>query len=284
MSEATVGMLQGPSTNCFAALGRMATPARTNPITQEVIFSVNGLSILVDKNMTKDICFSVALQKLFDYLIICFSEQNDYRSTGILNREIQIELKKYASLLGIAHTYQITDEIARNLQLLCNITIEYESVLGRTHVLESAEIKNRRIYATFAETFARHLNSLYIMQFPLSLLSTKARNPNTYYLGRKIALHHSIKNNQKRGTESVLTVKSLIAASPNLPSIEEIRLKNRQYTQLIRRPFEGALDALVASEVLENWYYCPQYSRILIHGAGDFSDFMDAKITYKLCD
>lgn len=53
---------------------------------------------------------------------------------------------------------------------------------------------------TFTADMANYLNQAYIMQYPLELLAISERNPNAYPIARKLALHHSIDNNPKKGT------------------------------------------------------------------------------------
>lgn len=69
---------------------------------------------------------------------------------------------------------------------------------------------------------ANYLNQAYIMQYPLELLAISECNPNAYPIARKLALHHSIDNNHKKGTANIISVAKLLESAPEIPSIEVV--------------------------------------------------------------
>ena len=99
---------------------------------------------------------------------------------------------------------------------------------------------------------ANYLNQAYIMQYPLDLLSISERNPNAYPIARKLALHHSIDNNHKKGTSNIISVAKLLESAPEIPSIEVVRAGNQSWSDRIKDRLEKALDTI--SDIIP-WEY-----------------------------
>ncbi|MDW7799615.1 hypothetical protein SCQ32_09935 [Streptococcus canis] len=91
---------------------------------------------------------------------------------------------------------------------------------------------------------AHYLNQSYIMQYPLDLLAIGERNPNAYPVARKLALHHSIDNNHKKGTANIISVAKLLESAPEIPTIEAVRAVNGSWGERIKDKLEKALDAV----------------------------------------
>jgi hypothetical protein len=115
-----------------------------------------------------------------------------------------------------------------------------------------ADDKKKAIVFTFGTTFYNMLLGNTIMHYPeqLQTLNSK-RNPNSYYLLRKIAEHKNMNVGKKN--EDIIAIKTLLAVATFLPSYEEVMAGNRNITDRIITPFERDMDAL--SETL-SWNYC----------------------------
>ena len=72
----------------------------------------------------------------------------------------------------------------------------------------------------------------YIMQYPTALLKHDNRKPNAYVIGRKMAFHNSNDQNRAAGTDSTLSVKSLLAAAPEIPTIDDIKARGQRSWKL----------------------------------------------------
>lgn len=77
------------------------------------------------------------------------------------------------------------------------------------------------------------------------------RNPNSYYLLRKIAEHKNMNIGKKN--EDIISVKTLLAAAPFIPSYNTVTKSDRHYDTRIIAPFERDMDAL--GEAIQ-WEYC----------------------------
>ena len=117
---------------------------------------------------------------------------------------------------------------------------------------------------------ANYLNQAYIMQYPLDLLSISERNPNAYPIARKLALHHSIDNNHKKGTANIISIAKLLEVAPEIPNIEAVRRVNGSWSERIRGSLEKALDAL---EGIVSWEYSNSKSAPLTDTQLDLSDY-----------
>ena len=90
------------------------------------------------------------------------------------------------------------------------------------------------------------------MPYPAQLQTLNSkRNPNSYYLLRKIAEHKNMNIGKKN--ENIIAVKTLLSVAPFLPTYEEVMETGRQLDQRIIKPFERDMDAL---ETTLSWHYC----------------------------
>lgn len=104
----------------------------------------------------------------------------------------------------------------------------------------------------FSDIFYKLLLGYPVMPYPPQLWRLNAkRNPNSYYLLRKIS---ELKNmNAGKKNEDTIAVKTLLGASPYIPSYEEVMEGNRNLNSRIIEPFERDMDAL---EETLTWEYC----------------------------
>ena len=117
---------------------------------------------------------------------------------------------------------------------------------------------------------ANYLNQAYIMQYPLELLAISECNPNAYPIARKLALHHSIDNNHKKGTANIISVAKLLESAPEIPSIEVVRAGNQSWSDRIKDRLEKALDTI--SDIIP-WEYSNSKGAPLTDSQLDISDY-----------
>lgn len=77
------------------------------------------------------------------------------------------------------------------------------------------------------------------------------RNPNSFYFLRRIVEKQT--NERRKKNDGIIAVKTLLTATPNLPSYEKVMETDRHVKQRIIEPFERDMNAL--SEVV-SWEYC----------------------------
>ena len=90
------------------------------------------------------------------------------------------------------------------------------------------------------------------MPYPAQLWRiNQKRNPNSYYFLRRIAEHKNMNIGKKN--EDIISVKTLLSASPYLPKRADVAKAGRQLKQRIIDPFERDMDELEETLL---WEYC----------------------------
>ena len=123
--------------------------------------------------------------------------------------------------------------------------------------ISSFRVRGTTLILNFDIEIARYLVQSYQMQWPPALLLHDNRDPNSYAIGRKLALHHSMDNNAAVGTDCTISVKSLLAEAPDISTIEELRAKGqRNWKRLIKEKLEAALNKnITTAPLLKRWEY-----------------------------
>ena len=79
---------------------------------------------------------------------------------------------------------------------------------------------------------------------------------NAYKIGLEIAKHHSIDNNAAAGTESTLSVKSLLSYAPDIPTYEKLKEQGqRNWKDKIKKVLDESLNYQVTGGLWEKWEY-----------------------------
>ena len=126
---------------------------------------------------------------------------------------------------------------------------------GGDWIIAGGKADSKWIRITFHPLYAETLiGNKIIMQFPKALLKLSGQKSNAYFIGCKMALHNSIKNNVIRESNNSLQVETLLD-SAEFPFIEDIRKQRASWIQKLRTPFETALDTLKEEGIISNWYY-----------------------------
>ena len=145
-------------------------------------------------------------------------------------------------------------EVQKDLRLLCATQIGWDDG-GAVRILDTGCVRNGQIIVDFSQQMATHLlQKCPYMWYPLKLMQLSGRYPLSYSLGRSMALHSSIINNQRRGTDQSYSVRRLLRYCRSLPTPEEVRTRNGNYRQAVIRPFTEALDRLLEMDIID-WNY-----------------------------
>ena len=184
----------------------------------------------------------------------------------------------YAAAITASKRRDTQKELQKDLRLLCATQIGWDDG-GAVRILDAGCVHNGQIIATFSERMADYLlHHCFAMWYPLKLMHLSGKSLLAYSLGRCMALHSSIFNNQLRGTDGVLCVRSLLQYCRSLPTPEEVRTRNGNYRQAIIRPFTEALDKLLEMDIID-WNY---------RGGEEFpenySDFMRETVEYFMVE
>jgi hypothetical protein len=217
-------------------------------------------------------------------MAIMFLTANNYYNADRITPTVEIPLIDYGEKCG----YQLTPrkmatleeqaaedkavhnrivefkkDVRRDLRDIAETKWTAEETRGRNkgdyaemRIISSHRIIKGLIRINFDVDAAAYLVHSPVMQHPMALFAVDNRNPNAYVLGYKIALHNSNDNNAARGTNNTLSVKSLLAAAPEIQSYEELQARGqRNWKDKIKKPLENSLNELVKRGVLSKWEY-----------------------------
>ena len=275
-------MLNGSLVNDIMQLNTRGMKA--DPFTKKaVVFTKDGHKLTIN-NFDKLLkALSTPAKKLVNTAIMYLTNVNYYRSHNI-TPTVEIPLVAYGEACG----YQLTPrkmatkeeqtaedkavkkrirefqkEVKGDLRDITAVQWTAEETKGRNKgdyadmtIISSHRITNGLIRINFDIDAANYLVNSYVMQHPIALLKIDNRNPNAYALGVKIAQHYSNDNNAIIGTNNTLSVKSLIAAAPEIQTIEELQARGqRNWKDKIKRPLESSLDLLIKVGVFSRWEY-----------------------------
>ena len=290
-------MFQGPGTNRLAQLGARRPTAEVDPITGEATITKGDLTVFIDQwnSRSAGSGLKVSTFKLLDVCALALTAVNTYRPAGgqAPKTSVSIDLDDYMGICGIPDTKPSKDKTRRkvkeDLETLFNISLEWSEPLGgktadyaKMRIITSQGIKNGRILVNFSPEMAAYLTGAYVMQYPMAVLKIDERNSAAYHFGRKLALHHSMESNRAGGTANIISVKSLLASAPDIPSPEEVAESGRQFEQRIQSPFTRAMEAL---EDFIGWEFCNSGGQPLEPGQLDdfrYSIFIDCYIKFEI--
>lgn len=280
-----VPMLNGTATNKLAIIGRNTEPTRINPLADNEATIENGdFKVFIEK-YSDEKNLKVGVIKLLDLLAVELTKVNHYRAKEptTLQTTVTISLDDYMTYLGIKNIdnpntrKDARKRLKKALDTIYSISLEWEEKSGKEvksyakmRIAEAHGIKRGIVSFTFTKSMASYLNQAYIMQYPLDLLAIGERNPNAYPIARKLALHHSIDNNYKKGTANIISVAKLLESAPEIPTIEVVRAGNQSWNDRIKDRFEKALDA---GEGIISWEYCNSKGIPLTDKQLEFSDY-----------
>ena len=255
-------MLNGTATNKLATIGRKTKPTRINPLADnEATIEYGDFKVFIEKYSNKK-SLKVGVVKLLDILAIKLTKLNHYKDkdANTLKRTVTFSLDEYMTYLDIKDVKDARKRLKEALDTLYSISLEWEEKsrgevknYTKMRICEAQGINRGIASFTFTADMANYLNQAYIMQYPLELLAISERNPNAYPIARKLALHHSIDNNIKRGTANIISVAKLLEVAPEIPNIEAVRKVNGSWNERIRGSLEKALDAIGG---ILSWEYC----------------------------
>jgi hypothetical protein len=245
---------QGTATNAFTKI-KPNTKRNTviDPITGTATITQGDFSITIPE-FTKLTGFKTSTYQLLDALTVAFTE------TGAKNSVITLSLEEYMAKRGLKDKKEARKQVTDDLETLFNAKISFkekrkkgqEQNFHDIRIIDSKGIRKGIITVTFGTAFYNILLGYPIMPYPTQLWTLNSkRNPNSFYLLRKIAEHKNM--NVGKQNEDIIAVNTLLAVAPNLPSYEEVMETDRALTRKIIDPFERDMDVL---EETLTWEYC----------------------------
>jgi hypothetical protein len=251
-----VAMLNGTATNQLISLNSSTTQPVIDAITGNATIEQGTLKVFIDSYNELTGGLRVSTSKLLDACTIALTEANRYRGADSeLKPTVTIPLDRFMELCGVPSTKASKDKmrckVKEDLDTLYHISMEWTENSGKKQrdfakmrICEKVGIIRGNITLSFSMDMARYLTNAYLMQYPVEILKLDERNANIYPLGRKLLLHNSIDNNRRKGTANIISVTSLLAVCPTIPTYGQVMSTGRQLEQRIKAPFENALNAL----------------------------------------
>lgn len=243
---------QGTATNSLTKV-KPKTKMIINMVTRTATITQNNLTINIP-DFTKFTGFRTSTYQLLDALTVILTE------SGAKSPAVSLSLEEYMRKRGLRDKKEARKQAINDLENLFNATISFteKKMKGQLkdfhdiRIIDSKGIKNGIINVSFGTTFYNILLGYPIMPYPAQLwkLNSK-RNPNSFYLLRKIAEHKNMNVGKKN--EDIISVKTLLSVSPNIPTYNKIMSQSRHVNRFIIEPFERDMDAL--KDTL-TWEYC----------------------------
>lgn len=283
-NPAFLPMAHGTATDALAYMN--TRNASIDPITGNATIEKLGVQLVILKLKELRGALGMSTDKLFSTAVATFTQQNhlEHAKPETLKREVIIDLKNYAQLLGydvLEHETTTPEEaerekkrakaqldnarkaINKDLDILHASTLTWrEPIKGKTgdfiriSLVSQTRISNGKIGIAFTPEIASYLaDKNIITQYPTKLLGLDNRNHTAYYIGRKLSEHYNIDNNQIKGTHDRLSIPALLAVT-DLPTYEYIQKTDRgHWVERIKEPLERALDTLTQEGILKDWKY-----------------------------
>lgn len=249
-------MRQGQATNQLTKIKHTRRNTKIDPISNTATITEGSMTIKIP-NYDEFKGLKTSTYKLLDALTTVLTK------TGAKSPAVTMTLDSYMDLRGLKDRKEARKQVVEDLETLFNITISFKEKRngkedGRPfldmHLCDSkGVIRNGVIYFSFGNTFFGLLKSYNVMPALPQLWSLNdKRNPNSYFLLRKLMEHKNMNIDKKNA--DIIAVKSLLEVCPDLPIHEEVKASNDRHAgRRIIGAFERDLDALADTLT---WEYC----------------------------
>ena len=245
---------QGTSTNALTKLRATEGKGLTiDQITGDATIK-NGNFILTIPKYEQLTGLKTSTYQLLDAITVALTESGAKSPTVIL------PLEEYMKRRGLKDRKEAKTQAKADMEILRGASFSWEERRGKktesysfVNLADSGEIRrNGDIVFTYGTTFYNILLGYPVMPYPAQLQTLNSkRNPNSYYLLRKIAEHKNMNIGKKN--ENIIAVKTLLSIAPYIPSYDEVMSGNRNIADRIIGVFERDMDALGATL---SWNYC----------------------------
>lgn len=251
-AEVETLILQGTATNQLTKIKATKRNTEIDPITGTATITKGDFIVTIPHYDTLT-GLKTSTHQLLDAITLALTA--DPRKNPI----VQLPLKDYMELRGLTDVKEARKQVKADLETLYNISIHCkpngkssDNYIDMRLCDAKGEIKNGVILFSFGSMFHRILMNYPLMPYQTEILKINPhKNPNSYYLGRKIT---ELKNmNAGRLSEDTISVQTLLDSTPELPTYSEVMSKDKALSRRIIEPFERDLNALEDSF---SWEYC----------------------------
>lgn len=314
-NPAFVPVISSPSTRAFSYMDKKDIKLDLN---RNATIEKWGIGAFIEKYGDLPQSLNINADKLLGKSIEVFTRQHHTGSTASINPVVVIDIKEYATELGydiVEHPTNTPEEAkeekkraqnqlknakkdikkSRDILYAYSLDLPLKGDKGdntlerRRRLLDGVDQDSESVMLIYSLPFATHMAEQHTLTtFPTCLRKIPATQPNAYYLGKKIAEHSFMYANQKKGTDNLLSVKTLLAVT-NLPTYEEVQEKDRgHWEDRIKDRLEANLGYLVTIGLLEEWEYTHSKGRKLTdkeaYSIDNYYDFEALYIAYKIKD
>lgn len=272
-------MRQGTATNTLTKIKPTAHNTSIDPITHTATITRGSMTVTIP-NFDTLTGLKTSTYQLLDAFTTILTE------TGAKDPIVSIPLSEYMRIRGLKDRKDARKQVTEDLATLYNTSISFkDTIAGKEKAFFDMRIcdfkgidRRGNITFSFGSAFYTLLKSYPVMptQPQLWKLNSK-RNPNSYFLLRKLMEHKNMNIGKKN--ENIIAVKTLLSVCGSIPSYEEVKTKlKRDFTNRIINPFERDLNAL---EDTLTWEYCHKNGKPLTDqelSEFNYSVFIDALI------
>lgn len=243
---------QGRGTNTLTKITTTKNQGTKDKIADKLTIKKDGVTVSI-ANFSNVLGLKTTTHQLLNALMVTLTE------AGVKEQGVALPLEDYMALRGLKDKKTARSQVKADLDTLYNASMSFkENIKGKdqdfydVRIIESKGIKNGVIYASFSSQLFKVIQEYPIMSYPLALWKINPnRNPNSFYFGAKITEHKNMNLGKKN--EDIISVQTLLKATPELPTYEEVQNSNRAFTSRIIEPFKRDMDAL--KDILQ-WEYC----------------------------
>ena len=243
---------QGRGTNTLTKITTTKNQGTKDKIADKLTIKKDGVTVSI-ANFSNVLGLKTTTHQLLNALMVTLTE------AGVKEQGVALPLEDYMALRGLKDKKTARSQVKADLDTLYNASMSFkENIKGKdqdfydVRIIESKGIKNGVIYASFSSQLFKVIQKYPIMSYPLALWRYNPKlNPNSYYLLKRISEHKNMNLGKKN--EDIISVQTLLKATPKLPTYEEVQNSNRAFTSRIIEPFERDMDNL--NDVLQ-WEYC----------------------------
>jgi len=275
---------QGTATNQLTKAKSNKTNTQVDPITGTANLT-SGDFIVTMPNFNTLTELKTSTHKLLDAITVAFTE------SGAKSQIVTLSLEEYMNRCELKDRKEARKQAAADLETLFNARISFKEKRKNGQDLDYMDIRlcdavgirNGIINFSISNTFYNILSDYPIMPYPAQLWKLSARyNPNSYYLLRKISEHKNMNIGKKN--EDVISVKTLLEATPILPTYTEVMETDRKVNHRIIDPFERDMNALDDTLV---WQYShrnnePLTDEELVNFDYEIFESLLIKVTWKV--
>lgn len=219
--------------------------------------------------------------RMIDIILIKFSE------SFTPDKTIKIKVRDYMKMCNLDSIRRAREQLKIDLNIFFKCAVSYQSPKGvksetcsEMRLCQDYYIKNSEMSTTLGDKFYDMLssNSMKRMLMPIVVLQCNfKKNPNSYFLGKKITTYDRINFNKNHN--NVISIKSLLKECPKLKDWEKSKQKKRDIVQAFNRDMHFLEEQI-------RWEYCKAKGEPLndeelkLIENDDFNTFINLYIKY----